>query len=373
MQRIYQMVPGEDRPRSLQPQELEAARAGDGWLWLDVTGADEAEIAAIGDAFGLDSLSVSDVLDVTLLPKIEHHDEYVYVVLHGVVLGEDGRLRTDELDIFIGERFLVTAHRLPMVSIDFVASQMVPSARLAASGPAGVAAAVAEAGSRRYLPLLDALDDRIEALEDHAMAADPRTLSESQALRHDVIVLRRTLGPQREVLHQLSSSSSRLIEKSGKAFRDVYDHYFRLVESLDAARALLGVVLDTYRGAVAERTNEVMKVLTVFSVIMLPLTLIAGIWGMNFANLPGLDLRWGFTGLLVIMVALGIGLWAYFVKRGFVGGPKLREIPKSVGLGLVHIGVAPLRAVSGLIPSPGRGQDTMPSPTTDDPQKSDQV
>ena len=372
MQHIYHMVPSEDVPRSLRQEELAAARSSEGWVWLDVTGVEENEVAAVGEMFGLDSLSVSDILDVTLLPKIDHHDEYVYVVLHGVDLGEDGRLRTEELDIFIGERYLVTAHRQPMASVDFVASQMATSSRLAACGPAGIAAAIAEAGSRRYLPLLDALDDRIEALEDHAMAADPRTLSESQALRHDVIMLRRTLGPQREVLHQLSSSSSRVIEDSSRAFRDVYDHYFRLVESLDAARALLGVVLDTYRGAVAERTNEVMKVLTVFSVIMLPLTLIAGIWGMNFADLPGSDARWGFTVLLATMATLGGGLWAYFVRRGFVGGPKLREIPKSVGLGLVHMGAAPLRAVTGLLPNPTRNHGAVPAPADDPLRDPDQ-
>jgi magnesium transporter len=331
-------------------------------LWLDIVDPSAEEINAVGQVFGFDPLSLLDVLDITLLPKLDDHGEYLFVVLHGVVTADDQRLKTEELDVFIGDGYLVTAHRTPVASVDLIAEILPSSDQLATRGPAGIAAAIAEAGSRRYLPLLDALEEGIEALEDHAMAADPRTLSGSQALRRDVIMLRRTLGPQREVLRRLSLSMSPIVETTGRAFSDVYDHYFRLVESLDAARALLGVVLDTYRGAVAERTNEVMKVLTVFSAILLPLTLIAGLWGMNFAEIPGSEQRWGFFGVLGVMAALAIGLWAYFVRRGFVGGLKLRQLPKSVGLGLVHIGAAPLRAVSGILPGNARDREHEEAP-----------
>jgi magnesium transporter len=229
------------------------------------------------------------------------------------------------------------------------------SDQLTIGGPPGIAAAIAEASSRRYLPLLDALDERIEAMEEDAIAGDPSILGDSQALRRDVILLRRTLGPQREVVLNLSRSISPLFsDETRRSFADVYDHYFRLVESLDAARALLGGVMETYRGAVAERTNEVMKVLTVFSAVLLPLGLIAGLWGMNFADVPGSGWRWGFVGLLGIMATIAVGLWVYFARRGFVGGPKLRDLPKAVGLGLVHVGTAPLRAVAGRWPT-GRG------------------
>jgi magnesium transporter len=346
----------------MEADQLGIVRNAEGWVWLDLVDPSEGEITAIGDMFGFDPLSVRDVLDVMMLPKVEHHDDCVFVVLHGVVVGEDQRLKTEELDLFIGDGYLVTAHRTSMVAVDWIFDEILSGTSPVTVGPAGIAAAIAEAQSRRYLPLLDTLDDRIEALEDHAMAADPRTLGESQALRRDVILLRRTLGPQRDVLRQLSHSTSRLIEATSRSFEDVYDHYFRLVESLDAARALLGVVLDTYRGAVAERTNEVMRVLTVFSAIMLPLALIAGMWGMNFASIPASEEPWGFLGLLGVMAALGIGLWVYFVRRGFIGGLKLREIPKSVGLGLVHLGATPRRVVSGLLPgsSPSHSQEEVP-------------
>lgn len=315
-------------------------------MWLDMADPDPAEVWAVGEKFGLDALSLEDVLDTTLLPKVDDHGRYLFVVLHGVLSGEE-RLSTTELDLFIGEDFLITVHYGPVVGVEWIADRVTLMDHLDVEGPGVVAAMIAEAGSRRYLPLLDALDERIVALEEAALAADPRVLAENQALRRDVIVMRRILGPQRDVLHRLSSLDFDVLgPTSQRNFGDGYDHNFRLVESFDASRALLASVLETYRGAVAERTNEIMKVLTVFSAILLPLALIAGLWGMNFNELPGEAWRWGFLGILGSMAGIAIGLWLYFVRRGFVGGPRLRDLPKSVGLSLVSIGTAPLRAMT---------------------------
>jgi len=334
---------------------LDAAVRDGGWIWLDLTNPGEQEIRDLGRQFGFDPLSIQDVLDVTLLPKMDEHGTYMFVVLHGISTDEAGRLTTEEIDFFIRPDLLITAHRSPNAAVDWVAENLTKSDQLTIGGPPGIAAAIAEASSRRYLPLLDALDERIETMEEDAIAGDPRILGDSQALRRDVILLRRTLGPQREVVRALSRSPSPLFnDETRRSFADVYDHYFRLVESLDAARALLAGVMETYRGAVAERTNEVMKVLTVFSAVLLPLGLIAGLWGMNFADVPGSGWRWGFVGLLGMMTAIAVGLWVYFARRGFVGGPKLRDLPKAVGLGLVQVGTAPLRVVTGRW-STGRG------------------
>lgn len=347
MQRLIHKPVG-DVVREFDPDHLDAAIRDGGWIWLDLTNPTEDEIRAVGQRFGFDPLSIQDVLDITLLPKVDDHGSYLFIVLHGIASDDDQRLTTDEIDFFIRPDILITAHRSSMPAVDWVAENVADSERLADGGPQSIAAAIAEASSRRYLPLLDALDGRIEDLEESAIVGDPLVLGDSQALRRDVILLRRTLGPQRDVVRALSESHSPLLnEDTRRAFADVYDHYFRLVESLDAARALLAGVMETYRGAVAERTNEVMKVLTVFSAVLLPLGLIAGLWGMNFADVPGTGWRWGFVGLLGVMTVIAVGLWAYFARRGFIGGPKLRDIPKAVGLGLVHVGTAPLRVVTG--------------------------
>jgi magnesium transporter len=326
---------------------LDDCRAEGGWIWLDVTGGTEDEVIAIGARFGFDHLSLQDVFEVSHLPKLDEFDDYLFVVLHGVITGEQRRLSTSELDLFIGIDFLVTFHPTPLASVDWVAEKAGVFHHLAIRSPALAAAAIAEAGSRRYLPLLDALDDGIEELEDLSFVGDPSTLSLTHALRRDVIVLRRIVGPQSEVLHQLSQTPTDLLDdEARRAFRDVYDNLFRVVRWLDASRALLSGVGETYRGVVAERTNEVMKILTVFSAILLPLALLSGIWGMNFFNLPWADQTWGFVTVIGIMVFIGVALWLYFARLGFVGGPKLRDLPRSIGLGLVQISTAPVRAVA---------------------------
>lgn len=332
------------------PAEIDACMREGGWIWLDVLAPTEAEVAVIGERFGFDHRSMQDVLDVSHLPKLDEFDDYLFVVLHGVVTGEQRRLETSELDLFIGTDFLVTFHRTPLHSVDWVAEKAGVFNHLVIRSPALTAAAIAEAGSRRFLPLLDALDDGIEELEDLSFVGDPNTLSLTHALRRDVIVLRRIVGPQSEVLHQLSQTPTALLnDQARRAFRDVYDNLFRVARWLDASRALLSGVGETYRGVVAERANEVMKILTVFAAIMLPLALISGIWGMNFYNLPWADWRWGFLTVMGIMVLIAIGLWLFFARRGFVGGPKLRDLPRSIGLGLVQIGTAPVRAMAEVL------------------------
>jgi magnesium transporter len=367
MMRLFAKYPDQAGLTIVDPDELISVRSEAEWVWVDLSEPSESDVRLLSTAFAIDPLSIQDMLDVTLFPKVDHHADYLFVVLHGVGVEPSDRVGTLELDLVVGRDFLVTAHRSPMVGVEWVAEQASAAHPLALAGPAAAAAAIAEAGGRRYLPLLDALEERIEELEDLALVADPRLLAESQALRRDVIVLRRILGPQRDVLRQLAQSISPLIDdRARREFSDVYDHHFRLVESMDAARALLAAVLDTYRGAVAERTNEVMKVLTVFSAILLPLGLVAGLWGMNFSQIPGSGWQWGFFALLGVMTVFAVGLWGYFARRGFIGGPKLRTIPKAVGLGLVHIGTAPLRAVGGLIDSIARADGRTPPPESQD-------
>jgi len=346
--------------------ELGRARGDGGWLWLDVTDPTRDEITRIGDEFHFNPLSLDDVMDVTLFPKVDRFDDHVFIVLHGVVTGDD-RLTTRELDLFIGADYVVSVHHGEIAGVEIVAAHA-GSSEVGHLGPGPFGALIAQVSSRRYFPLLDSLDARIEDVEELALAGDSRTLTETQALRRDVIVLRRILGPQRDVLRELTQPTSTVLdERSRRAFADAYDLHFRMVESLDSARALLSGALESYRGAMAERTNEVMKVLTVFSAILLPLSLVAGIYGMNFADLPGSGWRWGFLALLGAMTVIAVGLWVYFSRRGFVGGPKLRDLPKAVGLGLVHIGTAPIRGVFGtigrLVPSDER---VMVSPTDHD-------
>ena len=132
-------------------------------------------------------------------------------------------------------------------------------------------------------------------------------------------------------------------------FADVHEQLFRVVETLDGARLLLGSALETYRSAVAEEMNRVMKVLTVFSAIMLPLTLMAGVWGMNFENMPELDHPLGYGFALGSMLVVGVGLWLLFIRSGFVSNVMLKKLPRAIGLGLWQVATLPIKVVSKAI------------------------
>ena len=334
--------------------EIRATLSKPGFVWLDLLGEPPEAIYALAELFGLDHGSLDEAADISLLPRMDEHDGYVFVVLNGLSTGSGERLATSELDLFIARRFLVTVHRDPFPAVEWL--QTPDSAAIAnLDTPAHLAALLAQIGSRRYLPLIEALEDQVDSLEEMAMGSDPRTLPEVHALRRDVSLLRRSVGPQRDVFNELAESNHPAIDaNAARAFDRVFDHHLKIVDSLEGARGLLASVLETYRGAVADQTNEIVRILTVFSAILLPMSVIASMWGMNFVEIPFQELEWGFLGLVGAMLAFGLGLWIYFSRRGFIGATKLSELPKSVGLGLLQIGVLPIKVVSSGVRQVGR-------------------
>jgi magnesium transporter len=349
--------------------ELQSLISSPGFLWLDLMGEPEEQIRALRTTFELDRVSLEEAIDISLLPRMDEHDGYLFVVLNGLVTGAGQRLATSEIDIFIAERFLVTIHRDPFPAVDWLQAPSNSVSTTHLDTPAHVAAFIAQIGTRRYLPLLEALEERIEVLEEMAMSSDPRTLTEVHALRRDVGLIRRSVGPQRDVFNELAESLHPAIDAgAARAFDRVFDHHLKIVDSLDGARSLLSSVLETHRGAVADQTNEIIRLLTVFSAIMLPMSVITGMWGMNFIQVPGADWEWGFLALVAAMLLFGFGLWIYFGRRGFIGAPRLKELPKSVGLGLLQIGVAPIKVVGSGIESTVRHVGRIVSNTAgDDP------
>ncbi|NNC93547.1 MAG: magnesium/cobalt transporter CorA [Acidimicrobiia bacterium] len=329
--------------------DLEDTRMAEGWIWIDHIDPTDEELHQLGDAFGIDPLTLDEVRNDTIFPKVDDWDSYLFVVLHGSSRRGD-KLTTSELDFILGEDFLITIHRGPSPAVDFVVDNSLRTAPFGRGGPDQMFSRIAETQGQRYLPLIDSLDEQIEELEERSIKSDPAVIPDVQALRRDAVILRRVIGPQREVLLSLGGEISTLIgERARRRFRGLYDHHYRLVESLDASRGLLASILDTYRSAVAERMNEVMKVLTVYTAIVLPLSLMAGLYGMNFTNIPELQWRWGYFALLAIMGALALGQWIYFSRRGFIGGPSLRKMTGVVGKGLVLVTLAPVRSVGHLL------------------------
>ncbi len=339
------------------------------WVWIDITASaeDTEELVAFTNPLGLDALAVRDaVLDFDL-PKTDDFASSVLVIFHGLAAG---RVATYELDCFLTDNHLVTIHREPSPSVDALWEGIQRRAELAAGGPDHVLARLADVLTRRLVTVLDVFDLRIDALIGSALRADQSLLHDVTAIRADLAAVRRVVQPQREVLDVLRRSTSPLTSEAGRRrFSDVFDVATRAAQGVDAARSALAETLDAYRGAEARQATEVTKVLTVYAAIMLPLSLIAGFFGMNFPNLPGGDSDNGWIVATVIMGVVAVVSLGVFVSLGWIRRPSGRSAGVVLGHGLAEAARAPAQLVGAVFEistMPLRGIARVPRRAGDD-------
>ncbi len=319
-----------------------------GWVWIDITAAPDKveEVSAFTDVLGLDALAVRDAVQDTDLPKVDDFGGTVFVVLHALS-GE--RIDCYELSCFLSQRCLVTIHSGQSPSVDVLWDGVMCQPEVANGGPDETLARLADVATRRLVTVLDVFDDRNEELTGLALRADADFLHEITAVRADVAALRRSVHPQREALDILRRSTSAVVTDAGRRrFSDVFDTASRAAQGVDGARTALAESLDAYRGAEARQATEVTKVLTVYAAIMLPLTLVVGFFGMNFADLPLLGRPGGWiwvTAFMVLVAALSLGV---FVSVGWIRRPSGRTAGDVLGRGLIEAARAPAQLVEAV-------------------------
>ena len=321
---------------------------GEGWVWIDITAGpdDHDELADLVEQMGLDALAVRDAVEDIDLPKVDDFGTFMLVVLHAL---SEERIDTYELDCFLSESRLVTVHEQRSPSVEALWEGVLCRPELASGGPDEALARLADVATRRLVCVLDVFDDRNEELIDRALNADADFLVEIVAVRADLAALRRAVHPQREALDLLRYSISPLISDGGRRrFSDVFDTASRLAQGVDGARTALAETLDAYRGAEARQATEVTKVLTVYAAIMLPLSLVAGFFGMNFVDLPLLASPAGWivvTGFMAFIAFLSLGV---FVSLGWTRRTSGRSAGAIIGRGLVEAARTPAQLVGAV-------------------------
>src|SRR5256714_9902898 len=257
-------------------------------------------------------------------PKVEEFRDYIYFIVHGVRgdISPD-RFNTIELDGFLGPNFVITYHHETFRSINNVKQLLHTTPIACQRGPAFLLHQILDQVVDFYSPVLDDFDERIDQLEDDIFTLkrpNNQILSEVMDLKRSVLRLRRISGKQMDILHRMSRGEFSLItEEMRPLYRDVYDHLVRVVDLAENYRDLISGSLEAYLSVVSNRLNEIMKVLTIFSAIMLPLTFIAGIYGMNFDNMPELHSRYGYYAVWAIMIVVAVGMLLFFWRRGWIG------------------------------------------------------
>ena len=321
----------EDRTAADLPELLKDPSA---LIWVDMESPTEADERVLLDVFHFHPLTVEDCRENRHYPKVEEFEDYLYFIVHGVTADTSPeRFNTIELDGFLGANYIITYHHEFFRSIANV-KQLIRTTPVACQrGPVFLMHQILDQVVDYYSPVLDGFDDRIDKLEDdifNLRKPNNTILSEIMELKRSVLRLRRISGKQMDILYRMSRGEFALITEDMRPFyRDVYDHLVRVVDLSESYRDLISGSLEAYLSVVSNRLNEIMKVLTIFSAIMLPLTFIAGVYGMNFDHMPELHSRWGYYAVWIIMIVVAIGMLLFFRRRGWIGGSAENEQEKS--------------------------------------------
>jgi magnesium transporter len=291
--------------------------------WIDVEGLhDTAMLAQFGTHFGLHPLVLEDILNTHQRAKLEEYEDYLYIVARMLMAkGDEGELHSEQVSIILGKRFLITFQEIPGDAFDPVRRRVeAGQGRSRKLGPDYLVYALLDAIVDNYFVLLQKVAERIEAVEQSiAENAKREDLAQIHQLRRELVYLRRNVWPLRDVVSGLYRSESALISDETRVYlRDLSDHVAHVLESIENFRDVLASLQDLYVSALSNRTNEVIRVLTVISTIFVPLTFLAGVYGMNFQHFPELTWRWGYLYFWAVSVAVVIGLLGLLRRRGWI-------------------------------------------------------
>jgi len=294
--------------------------------WVNVDGlGDGSVLQALAEQFDLHPLAVEDVLNVRHRAKMEEHDRHLFVILR-IPSWDDG-FDSEQVSLCVGSNFVITFQERPGDCLDGVRKRIRDGRqRIRSAGPDYLAYAIVDSVIDAYFPVLEAVGERLEDVENRILERPGSALvAEIQRTKHDMLGLRRTIWPHREFLGAVVRNESELVDEHTRMFfRDAHDHAVRIVDLVDTYREVAGGLMDLYLSVQNNRMSDVMKVLTIMASVFIPLTFIAGIYGMNFDtsaawNMPELAWRWGYPAVLLVMAGIAGFLMVYFRRRGWIG------------------------------------------------------
>ncbi|MEW6227152.1 MAG: magnesium/cobalt transporter CorA [Bacillota bacterium] len=297
---------------------------GEGVLWVDLQEPTDEEFDMLSRVFGFHHLSIEDCRTYSELPKVDEFSKYVLVVTHYVMARPEeaawGVTALGEIDVFIGRNFVVTVHARPAELVDECIRRFRERPDFPAMGPDFLAYAIIDRLVDSYFPLVDYWNDRLdEAEESLLLGRAESTLKKLAFMRRNILRIRKSLAPEREVMARLARRDVEFIsEQASWYFRDVSDHLLKVHEILDSARDTASALFELYLSMLSSRTNLVMQKLTIVATIFLPLTFIAGVYGMNFRYMPELEWRYGYYLIWLVMLIVGGGFLVYFRRRGWL-------------------------------------------------------
>jgi magnesium transporter len=288
--------------------------------WLNVNGLNHvAAIEEIGAHFDLHPLILEDIANTQQRPKIDEYENYFFVVLKMLYLDDQNQMQFEHLSLVLGKNYVVSFQEAEGDVFDSVRTRIRNSkGRIRSMSSDYLLYALMDAVVDHYFFVLEQLGERIELLEDDLFqnTAPDDITQEIQELKREILRIRRAIFPLREVVNRLEKSEHKLIHKKTQIYlRDLYDHIIQVAENVEIYRDMIWGLMDMYMTTISNKMNEVMKVLTIIATIFIPLTFMAGIYGMNFENIPELSYKYGYHILWGIMIVVFVGMLFYFRRK----------------------------------------------------------
>lgn len=288
--------------------------------WINVNGLNNLEkIQSLGDHYHIHFLTLEDIVNTQHRPKIDEFENYLFIVFKMLYYNNDNELHYEHMSMVVGEEFLLTFQESDGDVFDDLRLRIAEGkGRIRTLGSDYLMYALLDAVVDNYLTVIEAFGDKIEELEDSVFTAEPNNeiSNQIQELKREILKMRRLIVPLREVINRLSKTESSIIEQKTHSFlSDLYDHIIQVNENVELYREMVWSLMDMYMSILSNKMNEVMKVLTIIATIFIPLTFIAGIYGMNFDNMPELHTKNGYFVLIGVMVAIFLMMLVYFRRK----------------------------------------------------------
>jgi magnesium transporter len=302
--------------------DLRTEKDKQGIIWINIDGLQDTKLVEdIGSIFGLHPLVMEDILNTDQRPKMEDYCDYIYIVLRNFTDQTNDNLQSEQISIILGKNFVLSFREKPGNLFEPIRLRLSNNkGRIRKSGADYLVHAIIDNIVDNYFLVLEKLEEKIEFLEDDLVTqTTPLTLRTIHDLKRELIYLRKSLWPLREAINSLERADSTLISGSTNIyFKDIYDHVIAIIDSVETFRDMLSGMLDIYLSSVSYRLNEVMKVLTIIATIFMPLTFLAGVYGMNFKYMPELEWRWSYFFCLGVMLLVTLFMVFYFKKKKWI-------------------------------------------------------
>ena len=288
--------------------------------WINIDGLHQVAILErMGECYGLHPLVLEDILNTDQRPKMEDYGEYLYIVLKDLDYDDkSSQIEPEQISLILGPNFVFSFQEREGDTFGTIRDRIRNSkGRIRKMGADYLAYSLLDSIVDNYFIILEKLGEKIEFLEEKLVTQPtPETLQIIHHLKREMIFLRKAVWPLREVINGLERGESSLIKESTRIYlRDVYDHTIQTIDTIETYRDMVSGMLDIYLSSVSNRLNSVMKVLTIIATIFMPLTFLAGVYGMNFRFMPELEWRWGYPFIWLVMVGIGVFMFLYFKKK----------------------------------------------------------